>query len=376
MRTIPIVPSNEQEQLRESVRRFCKRQCSSPRLRELMASDTGYDPAVWTQMADQLGLQSLAVPISYGGMGYGLPELAIVLEEMGSTLFPGPFLATALLACSALLASDDEAAKAELLPRLADGTARYAVASVGPEGSWAAPPKVRAVGQDASRTLTGVAGYVIDGLAADILLVFADTDEGEALFWVDPTASGVKRIPLTTLDPTRRLATIRFDAAPAKLIGTPGDGARIRSATMDVAVLGLASELVGVGQRCLDTAVDYAKNRYQFGRPIGSFQAIKHMAAQMAVTLEGVRSLVQYAVAVIGTADFPAAASLAKASSGAGVFSITADTIQIHGGLGFTNEYDAQLYYKRAKSNQLMFGDEVYHRELVLQRIKLTQIRE
>jgi alkylation response protein AidB-like acyl-CoA dehydrogenase len=368
---LTLVASEEQEQLRQSVRRFCERQCPSARLRELISSEKGYDPAAWTQMADQLGLQSLAVPAEYGGMGYGLSELVIVLEEMGRVLFPGPFLATSLLATSALLAAEDETAKAELLPRLADGTARGTIACVAPTGDWTAPAAVQAAHRNGDWSLTGTAGYVIEGLMADIMLVFANTDDGEALFHVDPAEARVTRTPLTSLDPTRRLTTVEFDAASGWLLSTPGNGHRIRSATMDRAAVGLAAELIGVGQRSLDMAVDYVKNRYQFGRPVGSFQAIKHMAAQMAVTLEGARSLVEYAVAATGTDDFPAAACLAKAYTGAGVFSITADAIQMHGGLGFTSEYDLQLYYKRTKSSQLMFGDELYHRELMLQRVGL-----
>ena len=371
MHTATLTPTEAQEELRETVRRFFERTCPPERLRELVASDTGYDRAAWDQMAGQLGLHAIAVPEEYGGMGYGLAELAVVLEEMGRMLVPGPFLGTALLAVTALQASGDEPMMGELLPAITAGECRAAVATTGPQGSWLGVPEVMAAPEGDGWLLSGRAGFVIDALAANTLLVFAATPAGEGLFVVDPEDVGLTRRALASLDPTRRLAALHLDRVPARPVGAPDDGQRIRGIVTDHAAVGLAAELVGVGQRSLDLAVDYAKNRYQFGRAIAGFQAIKHMAAEMAVSLELARSQLAYATAVVGTEGFPAAASFAKSSAGACVFAVTVDAIQIHGGLGFTEECDLHFYYKRAKSNQLMFGDEVFHRQQILARTGL-----
>ena len=366
-----LVFSEEQEDLRRSVRRFLQNTSPITEVRRLMDTPEGYDPAVWRQMADQLGLQSLAIPEKYGGAGFGWVELIVVFEEMGRALLCAPYYATVALAATALLAADDEAANRDLLPGIAAGTTRATLAFTEDNGRWD-DDGIALTGHrlgDGWR-LRGHKSFVIDGATADVLLVVGRTTAGLSMFRVDGASAGLTRTPLATMDQTRKLARLDFADTPARLIGADGEADAVLAKVRDLAAVALACEQVGGAQRCLDMSVEYAKMRHQFGRPIGSFQAIKHMCADMLLEIESARSAAYYAgwAAAEDDEELPAVASLAKAYCSDAYFHAAANTIQIHGGVGFTWDHDAHLYFKRAKSSELFLGDPSYHRELFAQR--------
>jgi alkylation response protein AidB-like acyl-CoA dehydrogenase len=367
-----MVFSEEQEELRGSVRRFCESRSPSAEVRRLMATADGYSPPVWEQMATQLGLQALAIPERYGGMGFGYVELAIVLEEMGRSLLCAPYFATVAMAANALLASGDEAACADYLPSVAAGETIATLALAEDSGRWD-DESVTLIAERAGEgwALDGHKSFVVDGAVANLVLVVARTWSGISLLAVDGEAEGLVRTPLETLDQTRKLARLEFARTPARLVGAEGGAWSGLARTLDLAAIALAAEQVGGAQRCLDMSVEYARVRYQFGRPIGSFQAIKHRCADILLDVESARAAAQYAawVAAEDSAEVPAMASLAKAACSEAYFKAAADNIQIHGGIGFTWEHDAHLYFKRAKSSQLFLGDAAYHRERLAQRM-------
>jgi alkylation response protein AidB-like acyl-CoA dehydrogenase len=395
-----LVFTPEQDELRASVRRFLVAKSPIAAVRELMADEAGYDPSVWKLMAEQLGLQGLAIPERFGGSGSSFVELAIVLEEAGRALLAAPYFSSAVLAAYAILDSGDEAAAADLLPGIADGSRVATLAFTEESGRWeldALSMTAEADGDGDGWTLTGAKSYVLDGHVADLLLVAAltpagpdaasaekgssaepDAASGEkrasaglSLFAVDATAPGLTRAALPTVDMTRRLARVAFDHTPARLVGTAGGASASLARTLDKAALALAAENVGGAQRALDMAVEYAKVRQQFDRPIGSFQAIKHKASEMLLRLESARAAAYFgAWSVADDSDeVPVVASLAKAYSGDAYLYIAGENIQIHGGVGFTWEHDAHLYFKRAASGQQFLGDGTLHRERLLERI-------
>ena len=358
--------SPEQEELRRSVRRFLEDKSPSSEVRRLMETENGYDSVVWTLLASQLGLVGLAIPEAYGGSGYGSVELGIVFEEMGRALYCGPYFSTVALAANAIMNCADESANAEFLPAIAAGEAIAALAITEDDGSW----DISSIATTASRgedgwALSGSKSYVIDAMVADIIVVAARSAAGLSVFVVASDAPNMEITPIPTLDTTRKMARISFTGTPASLIGEEGGGSAALERTLDMACVALASEQVGGASRCLEMSVDYAKSRIQFGRPIGSFQAIKHKCADMLVEVESARSAAYYAswVADQDGDELSIAAPLAKAFCSDAYFSAAADTIQIHGGIGFTWEHDAHLYFKRAKASQLLFGDASYHRE-------------
>jgi alkylation response protein AidB-like acyl-CoA dehydrogenase len=367
-----MVFSDEQEELRGSVRRFCESRSPSAEVRRLMETAEGYSPPVWRQMAEQLGLQGMAIPERHGGMGFGPVELAIVLEEMGRALLCAPYFSTVAMAANALLCSGDEDACAAYLPAIAAGETIATLALAEDAGRW----DEDGVTLTAERSgdgwaLDGHKSFVLDGGVATLVLVAARTWSGVSLFAVDGGAEGLTRTPLPAFDPTRKLARLEFARTPARLVGGEGAASPGLARTLDLAAIALGAEQVGGAQRCLDMSVEYAKVRYQFGRPIGSFQAIKHRCADMLLEVESARAAAQYAAwaAAEDSPEVPAVASLVKATCSEAYFRAAAENIQIHGGIGFTWEHDAHLYFKRAKSSQLFLGDAVYHRERLAQRI-------
>jgi alkylation response protein AidB-like acyl-CoA dehydrogenase len=364
--------TEEQEELRRAVRRFLEDKSPMTEVRRLMETPEGFDRATWDQMANQLGLQAIAIPEEYGGAGFSYVELVVVLEEMGAALFCGPYFATVALAANALLSSDDEAAKKELLPGIASGTTIATLALTEDSGRWDVESvTLAASGSGADWTLDGHKMFVVDGHNVDLLVVAARSPEGVSLFAVEANAPGVTRTPLATMDQTRKQARVEFAKTPARLIGAAGGAAPALSRTLDLSAVALAAEQVGGAQRCLDMSVDYAKSRIQFGRPIGSFQAIKHKCADMLLEVESAKSAAYYAgwAAAEDSDELPVVASLAKSYCSEAYFHAAAENIQIHGGIGFTWEHDAHLYFKRAKSSELLLGDPSYHRELLAQRI-------
>ena len=359
--------TDEQRELAATLRRFLRDKSPSSEVRRLMQTEAGYDPQTWSQLAGQLGLPGLIIPEKHGGCGAGPVELAIASEEMGRALLCAPYFATAVLSVQALLASGDQAAQEEFLPGIADGSTIATLAVGEDDGGWAAEGvATRARRSGDGYVLDGRKSFVIDGHAAGLLLVVAQADGGPSLFAVRGDADGLGRRPLETLDLTRKQAALSLDAVPGRLIGAEGSAADVVVRTLRLAAVALAAEQVGGAQRCLDMSVEYAKIRMQFGRPIGSFQAIKHMCADMLLEVESARSAAYYAAwaAQDGSDELPLVASLAKACCSEAYFRAAADNIQIHGGIGFTWEHDAHLYYRRAKSTELMLGTPAEHREI------------
>ncbi|HEY7107128.1 MAG TPA: acyl-CoA dehydrogenase family protein [Acidimicrobiia bacterium] len=369
--------SEEQDQLRDAVRRFLESKSPSSEVRRLMETSDGYDPAVWGQMANELGLQSIHIPEEYGGQGFTFVELAIVLEEMGRVLLCAPYFSSIVLAADAIMNAGTDAQKKELLPGIASGETIAALAFTEPNGRWdASGIEMVAQGSGDSYTLDGTKMFVIDGHIAGLVVVAARTagtsgEDGISLFAVDGDASGLTRTQLSTMDQTRKQAKLEFDGVPARPIGATGSAWPAFSKTLDQAAVGLANEMVGGAQKVLEMSVEYAKVRVQFGRPIGSFQAIKHKCADMLLEVESGKSAAYYAAwaAAEDNDELPVAASLAKAYCSDAYFHAAAENIQIHGGIGFTWEHDAHLYFKRAKSSEILLGDATYHRELLAQRI-------
>ena len=365
--------SDEQEQLREFVRSFLEEKSDEAAVREQMETEQGFDSDVWQQMCDQLALPALIIPEEFGGQGYGYVELIVVLEEMGRSLLCAPYFSSVVLAANTLIHAGDDEAKAELLPQIASGTIAT-LALTEENGKWdESGITMQASGSGKDFTLDGTKMYVIDGNSAEILIVAARTDNGVSLFQVDANAEGLTRTSLATMDQTRKQSRIDFAGTPAKLIGNEGSGWETLSTVLDLAAVALAAEQVGGAQMCLDMSVEYAKVRVQFGRPIGSFQAIKHKCADMLLEVESAKSAAYYAgwCAAEMNDELPSTASLAKAYCSEAYFHAAAENIQIHGGIGFTWEHPAHLYFKRAKSSELLFGYPTYHRELLAQRIGL-----
>jgi alkylation response protein AidB-like acyl-CoA dehydrogenase len=369
--------SEDQEQLRTSVRRFLDHYSSEADVRRLMDTDEGYDPSIWSRMANELGLQGLVIPEEHGGSGASWVELGIVLEEMGRSLLCAPFFSTVVLAATTLLESGDARAMKAVLPRIADGSAIVTLALTEESGLW----DERGIKLSASKgadgyVLNGRKRYVLDGLVADVVIVPARTPEGVTLFLVRGDAAGLNRSPLKSLDLTRKLAAFEFTDVSAEVLGAAGRGWETLERTLDLAAVGLAAEQVGVAQAALDMAVEYAKERIQFGQAIGSFQAIKHKCVDVLMDVESARSAAYYALGAASqrSEELPAAASLAKAFCSDASVLATHENIQIHGGIGFTWELPAHLYYKRAKSMELYLGDPSYHRERLIQHINTAGI--
>ncbi|MFQ5947773.1 MAG: acyl-CoA dehydrogenase family protein [Acidimicrobiia bacterium] len=372
--------SEEQELLRETARRFLEDKAPSEKVRELMETDEGYDPALWSEVA-QMGWQGMHIPEQYGGAGFSYLELIVLMEEMGRSLFPIPYLSSVVLGANAILVAGSEDQKNELLPGIASGERIAALAQVEASGRWDAEGIQLAAKEDGDEyVLSGTKLFVVDGHTADTVIVAARTsdgggpEDGVSLFVVEADASGIERRRLETMDMTRKQAEITFEdvRVPAlALLGEEGRGWPTLRRVLDLAAVALAAEQVGGAQKCLEMAVEYAKVRVQFGRPIGSFQAIKHKCADMLVQVESAKSAAYYAgwAASEDNEEVPVVAPLAKSYCSEAYFFAAAENIQIHGGIGFTWEHDAHLYFKRAKSSELMFGAPAYHRELLAQRL-------
>ena len=369
--------TEDQDSLRDVVRSFMENKSSEEEVRRLMDTEGGYDPAVWQQMGAELGLQGIHIPEEFGGQGFGFVELAIVFEEMGRRLLCSPYLATVALATNAILNAGTDAEKSALLPGIATGETIAALAFTEANGRWDADGiTMVAKGSGSDWTLDGEKMFVIDGHNADLIVVVARTEgssgtDGISFFTVAGDAAGLTRTPLATMDQTRKQARLEFKGVKATPLGAPGAGWAALSKTLDQAAVCLSNEMVGGAQFVLDMSVEYAKVRVQFGRPIGSFQAIKHKCADMLLEVESAKSAAYYSAwaAAEDNEELPVVASLSKAYCSDAYFHATAENIQIHGGIGFTWEHPAHLYFKRAKSSEILLGDATYHRELLAQRI-------
>jgi alkylation response protein AidB-like acyl-CoA dehydrogenase len=373
---------DEQVRLCATARAFLAAHAPSAAVRAAMVTERGYDPELWRRIAGELGWPAVIVPEEHGGLGLGQVELMVLMEAMGAALLCAPFFATVCLAANALVVGGSEAQRAEWLPGIAAGSVTATVAHAEAEGRWDADGIHATARRDGGDVvLSGSKSFVVDGHTADLLLVAARAPgshgaDGIHLYAVPATTPGVERRVLGTMDQTRRLAEIRLDDVRVPATAALGDGAagwKVLETTLHLATVALAAEQVGGAERCLDLAVAYAKERVQFGRPIGSFQAIKHKCADMLMRVEAARSAGYYAACIADErgADLPVAASLAKAYCSDAYFQCAADCLQIHGGVGFTWEYDVHLYFKRAKSSESLLGDATYHREHVARALAL-----
>jgi alkylation response protein AidB-like acyl-CoA dehydrogenase len=357
--------TEEQEELRATARAFLAEHARPEHVRAAMESELGHDPAVWKRVGAELGWTAVAIPERCGGLGLGWVEVVALQEVLGEALFCGPYLATVGLAASALAAAGDEA----WLPRIAEGAS--AALAHGPGLAF------RRDGGDF--VLDGSVRHVVDGHCAEIVVAAAQGADGLALLALSGDARGLSRVQLPTVDRTRRLGELRFDGvrvpAAARLAAGPAAESALARA-LALGAVALAAEQVGVAQRSLDLAVAYAKERVQFGRPIGSFQALKHKCADMMVRLEAARSAVYWAGCVAADSEaenLALAASAAKATASEAAFACAADALQIFGGVGFTFEYDIHLYLKRARASGALLGDAAWHREQVAARIGLDE---
>ncbi len=350
-----LVLSAEEESLRDSVRRFVADRSPIGAIRKLIDSGQPYDDAVWQQLAGQLGLASLLIPEEYGGSGAGHSAMAVALQELGAGLVPSPLLASGVLAAGALLRLDDEQARQELLPGIASGDLVVTLASTGADGG-AARPAVSAAGAGEAARLTGELAPVLNGAQAGVLLIPASGPDGLAVYQVAADATGLTREPLTSTDHTRALARIALDDTPARPLA--GDAAAALAAAADLANLALAAEQCGAMAACLAMTTEYARLRVAFGQPIGAFQAVKHRLADMETAWELAQAALR-AAATSADADpdrFSADASVARVLTSGPYFTAAADTIQLHGGIGFTWEHDAHLYYKNALAGKVLLG--------------------
>jgi len=365
----------DQEELRHTVRRFLERSSAEPDVRRLMATDLGYDEAVWAQLAGQLGLHGLAIPEEYGGAGFGFVELGVVLEEMGRVLLCAPFFASAVMAAELLMAAGDEQARKDYLPGIASGETIATVALTESDGQWQeSSVTLRAVQAGGTWRLSGAKTFVPDGVSAGLILVVARTGDGMGVFAVAGDADGLSRESLPTMDQTRKQARLDFDSVSARPISGAVDAWPAVRRMLEVAAVGLAAEQVGGAQRALEMAVEYAKLREQFGRPIGSFQAIKHKCASMLVAVESMKSAAYYGLWAVasGDSELPIVSSIAKVCCSDGYAMVAAENIQIHGGIGFTWEHPAHLYFKRARSSRILLGGPDYHREIIARLASIT----
>ncbi|MFC9927134.1 acyl-CoA dehydrogenase family protein [Streptomyces sp. NPDC127190] len=364
----------EQDEIRRTLRELLRARCGSAELRAAVDSPAGYDPALWSALAGRLGLPGLALPERYGGVGCSVTELALACEETGRALAPSPLLATSVLAAPLLLALGTDAQRAELLPRLAAGTLTAALAVPGPALTTAlalsgpnagyAAGGGRAGGVQARRTdtgwtLYGQADQVLDGHSAGLLLVAAHTGgfarSRTRLFLVQGDAPGLVRARHTALDATRPQGRVQLRDVPAELLGEPDTAVLPALAALgDTAATVLAAEAVGAADRVLERTVEYVGQREQFGRPVGSFQAVKHRLADVYVAVQAARSAAYYAAWAAGRGE--AVGGLALAQALEALRSAAAEAVQAHGGIGFTWEHDAHLYFKRAAGDELLFG--------------------
>jgi alkylation response protein AidB-like acyl-CoA dehydrogenase len=375
--------SDEQELLRQTARDFLAENCPTAFVRQMMEDDTGYAPALWKKMAD-LGWLGLAFPEEYGGQGLGFVDLTVILEEMGAALLPSPFLSTVLLAGQTILIGGSEAQKHAYLPKIADGSLIATLAMTELSGRFDAEgiTEVNAVSAQDTFQLTGTKLFVPDAQVSDLLVVAARTKDagdksfGVSLFLVDANTPGISVTLLKTMDQTRKQCEVVFDHVSVghdRLLGHLDMGWPILQKVLTLATAALCAEMVGGAQRVLEMSVNYAKERVQFGRPIGSFQAIKHKCAEMMLQVESAKSAAYYAAWAVDedVPEVPLAVSMAKAYCSDAYRYTAGEGIQVHGGIGFTWEHDMHLYFKRAKYCECTFGDATYHRELVAQEVHL-----
>ena len=365
----------EQDEFRTSLRRALEARSPAKEVRRLMATEQGFDREGWKKLNQELGLTAMHIPEAYGGGGFGYGEVGIVLEEMGRSLLCAPYFSTAVLATAAILNAGTKVQKKALLPGIASGDVTATLAFAEDSGlNDAASVGTTATPSGGGYKLDGTKSFVLDGHTADLIVVLARKPgskgaRGLSFFTVDGKAAGLERRLLKTMDETRKLARLTFNGVEASLLGGEGKAAAAFAKTMQQVIVCLANEMVGGAERLREDALDYVKMRMQFGRSIASFQTTKNKAADMLVDVEMAKSAAYYAAAAIdeGDDDLPMIASLAKATAAEAYLQTAIHAVQMHGGIGFTWDNDTHLWFKRAKSSEILFGDANQHRETMMQ---------
>ena len=366
--------TEDQNMLRDLAREFLTEQVPVSHIREMMEDETGYDKDLYRRF---LGLGLIPLPEEYGGAGFGMVETAIIMEEMGRIPYPGPFFGSVVLAGQTIVQSGDENAMSRYLPDMANGDLVVSLAFLEESSSWTPATITATASKDGDGySISGQKRFVPWGAQADVLLVAARTGEGSgadgiSLFAVSADADGVEITPETMLDLNSRTATIKLTDAAGELIGEEGNAWPGLDRTIQRAAVAASAEMLGAARRAHEMSVDYAKVRRQFGQVIGQFQAIKHKLAEMLEQVENAHSAVYYAAWALD-ADAPdatLAASVAKSTANEASRLVCGEAIQVHGGIGFTWEYDLHFYWKRAKHQEVFYGDSDYHRERVLQEV-------
>ncbi len=364
--------SEEQDLLRQAAADFLHNECPMSYVRQMMEDERGYADDLWTMMA-ALGWMGLIAPDAYGGAGLSLVDLVVVLEEMGKVVLPGPFFSTVALGGICVQGAGSEEQKKRFLPGVASGQAKLTLALLEENARWdEAGVNLTAQKDGGGYVLNGVKLFVPDAHVADHIICAARTTEGVTLFILDRQQAGIGTRLLKTMDQTRKLCEVTLENVHVgvdALLGTRGQGWKLLARIIDQSKVALCAEMCGGAQQVLDMSVEYAKVREQFGRPIGSFQAIQHKCADMLVQVESAKSATYYAAWAVSndTPDAALAAAMAKAYCSDAYRKVTSEGIQIHGGIGFTWEHDMHIYFKRAKGSEVTFGDATWNRELVAQ---------
>lgn len=364
--------SEEQDLLRQSAADFLNKECPMTYVRQMMEDGRGYSDELWKKMAE-LGWMGLIFPEEFGGLGLNLVDMVVILEEMGRVVLPGPFFSTVVLGGLAILEAGSDEQKKNLLPGIATGQTKATLALLEENARWDENGiNLSAEKNGLGYQLNGVKLFVPDAHVADIIVCAARTSEGISLFMIDAHQAGVRTTLLKTMDQTRKLCEVKLDnvqLGAEALLGTSGQGWQALRRVIDQSKVALCAEMSGGAQQVLDMSVEYAKIREQFGRPIGSFQAIQHKCADMLLQVESAKSATYYAAWAVATnsAEAPLAAAMAKAYCSDAYRKVSADGIQVHGGIGFTWEHAMHIYFKRAKGSEVTFGDATWNRELVAQ---------
>ena len=374
--------NGEQELLRSTARKFFDNECASDTVRKLMDGPEGMTPDLWKKIAEQ-GWTGLIFPDEHGGMGLGFVDLVVLMEEMGRAVVPGPFFSTVLLGGLAIREAGTDAQKKAWLPKISSGEARATLAWMEPSAELGARGiTLQATAKGGGFTLNGTKLFVQDAHTADVIVVAARTgsgqspQEGISLFLVPKGTPGMSVTLLPTMDQTRKLCEVGLKdvvLGAEALMGQAGSGWTPLARVIDRATVALCAEMCGGAQKVLEMTVEYAKIRQAFGRPIGSYQGVKHKAADMLVDVENSKSITYYAAWAMdeGVPEGPLAVSMAKAYVSDAYRRVAGAGIQLHGGIGFTWEHDLHLYFKRAKGSEFTFGDATWHRERVAQLVNL-----
>jgi alkylation response protein AidB-like acyl-CoA dehydrogenase len=366
---LATITAEDRTALTDSLKRLLADQSSEADVRRVMETPEGYDRALWRQLAE-MGITGLIIDEEFGGVGAGPVELEAVMEEAGAALLSSPLVSSSVLAASLLRALGDRDAMTRLLPAIADGSRIATVALTGLAGGWTADAvTVEAkAGADGAWALSGVASFVTCGQVADVILVAARAADGMAIFEIEPGAKGLAIKSLPTFDHTLRLAELTFESASARRLQSTGEAWDAVEAALDLTRVAMAGDEAGGARRALEMTVDYAKTRAQFGRLIGGFQAIKHMAADLLLESESATSAARHAARALaaGAPDAGAAISLAAFACADAYSAVTATAIQMHGGIAFTWTHPAHLYLRRARADAQLFGDASFHRERFL----------